>query len=396
MMSMMPRPQLGANPNAPGLVSNFPVQQQSQPIRPQSSIMGMPHGANNNSMKPNITPNSFPYNKTINNHNNSIMGNRPPLVPNNNHSANNMMPMRPGMVPNQNNNTSNNNPNSYMNHRMPQPGQPNGGQMPMNNQREWDRMHNFNNPNSMMGQNNPMMMGQNQRPPIPPNQQQFKYPNAQNGMIPPPSAMSGPGNQPMTPNGAAFQPNSFHPNQMHQPGQPPVVPPTQPGGMMNQQYGMTPQHGLMPPQPVHNMQDPYHHHHHPNSQLIGANPYGAPPHMMHHVAPTAPISMNPYNMNEMEYQEAIEKNRTIYNTAITRAYKDASNGLYSSAIETLSDAIALINQSRIGSDANCKSFISSLQDNKKSFEDKYYESGGSGGGRHRSSTNRADSRDRER
>ncbi len=47
-------------------------------------------------------------------------------------------------------------------------------------------------------------------------------------------------------------------------------------------------------------------------------------------------------------------------------------GQYPSAIETLITAISLIKQSKIASDERCKLFIISLQDTKKSIEDKYY------------------------
>jgi cleavage and polyadenylation specificity factor subunit 6/7 len=87
-------------------------------------------------------------------------------------------------------------------------------------------------------------------------------------------------------------------------------------------------------------------------------------------------------LSDIEFQEAFEKNRIVSSSAITRALQDASIGQYPSAMETLITAMSLIKQSKIAHDDRCKLFIISLEDTKKSIEDKYYGSGrslGSGG-----------------
>lgn len=80
-------------------------------------------------------------------------------------------------------------------------------------------------------------------------------------------------------------------------------------------------------------------------------------------------------MSDIEFQEAFEKNRIVSSSAITRALQDASIGQYPSAMETLITAMSLIKQSKIAHDDRCKLFIISLEDTKKSIEDKYYGNG---------------------
>jgi len=136
-------------------------------------------------------------------------------------------------------------------------------------------------------------------------------------------------------------------------------------------------------------------------------------------------------INEIEFQEALEKNRIISGSAISRAVQDATIGLflfifcllsylfykfninskgqYQSALDTLQTAISLIKQSKISHDERCKLLISTLQDTKKGIEDRFYSSGSSSAtnghmlphmgvssGRGDSSSSRADSRDRDR
>jgi len=66
-------------------------------------------------------------------------------------------------------------------------------------------------------------------------------------------------------------------------------------------------------------------------------------------------------VSEAEFEEIMNRNRTVSSSAIGRAVSDASAGDYSSAIETLVTAISLIRQSRIAHDDRCKVLIASLQ-----------------------------------
>lgn len=64
---------------------------------------------------------------------------------------------------------------------------------------------------------------------------------------------------------------------------------------------------------------------------------------------------------EAEFEEIMNRNRTVSSSAITRAVSDAAANDYASAIETLVTAISLIRQSRVANDDRCKVLISSLQ-----------------------------------
>lgn len=66
-------------------------------------------------------------------------------------------------------------------------------------------------------------------------------------------------------------------------------------------------------------------------------------------------------MSEAEFEEIMNRNRTVSSSAITRAVSDAAANDYASAIETLVTAISLIRQSRVANDDRCKVLISSLQ-----------------------------------
>lgn len=83
-----------------------------------------------------------------------------------------------------------------------------------------------------------------------------------------------------------------------------------------------------------------------------------------------PASMVP--ISEVEFQEIIERNKTVSSSAIARAVHDASTGEFGTAIETLVTAISLIKQSKIANDDRCKILISSLQDTLRGIEDKSY------------------------
>ncbi|CAF1124062.1 unnamed protein product [Rotaria sp. Silwood1] len=84
---------------------------------------------------------------------------------------------------------------------------------------------------------------------------------------------------------------------------------------------------------------------------------------------------DPSNMvpiSEAEFQEIMDRNKTVSSSAIARAVQDASAGEFGTAIETLVTAVSLIKQSKIANDDRCKILISSLQDTLKGIEDKSY------------------------
>lgn len=66
-------------------------------------------------------------------------------------------------------------------------------------------------------------------------------------------------------------------------------------------------------------------------------------------------------VSEAEFEEIMNRNRTVSSSAINRAVSDATNGDFASAIETLVTAISLIRQSRVSNDDRCKVLIASLQ-----------------------------------
>lgn len=86
----------------------------------------------------------------------------------------------------------------------------------------------------------------------------------------------------------------------------------------------------------------------------------------------APSSVD--GMSEAEFEEIMNRNRTVSSSAITRAVSDAAANDYASAIETLVTAISLIRQSRVAHDERCKVLISSLQDTLNGIETKSYNS----------------------
>ncbi|VDM46525.1 unnamed protein product [Toxocara canis] len=106
-------------------------------------------------------------------------------------------------------------------------------------------------------------------------------------------------------------------------------------------------------------------------------------------APAAPAGAAPSSvegMSEAEFEEIMNRNRTVSSSAITRAVSDAAAGDYASAIETLVTAISLIRQSRVSNDDRCKVLISSLQDTLNGIESKSYNSSSR---KHRSTRDRS-------
>ena len=138
-----------------------------------------------------------------------------------------------------------------------------------------------------------------------------------------------------------------------------VAPSSNPGVYQQpQSYGLGPQ----PQQtPLSNMMPtvPHHQHHHQQQQQH-----------------SLPDQLSYSSGVDLEFQEALEKNRIVSSSAISRAVQDASLGHYGTAVETLVTAMSLIKQSKCAQDERCKLFVASLQDTKKSIEDKYYQLSG--------------------
>lgn len=102
-------------------------------------------------------------------------------------------------------------------------------------------------------------------------------------------------------------------------------------------------------------------------------PWSGPPVKPAGVPPTSfPEQVPPPQVNEVDFEEVMARNRTVSSSAIARAVSDAATGEYSSAIETLVTAISLIKQSKVAHDERCKILISSLQDTLHGIESKSY------------------------
>lgn len=96
-------------------------------------------------------------------------------------------------------------------------------------------------------------------------------------------------------------------------------------------------------------------------------------------------------------EEAMNRNRAVSSTAISRAVADASSGDYGSAIETLVTAISLLRQSKVADDERTKVLIGSLRDCLNGIEEKSFGHGSSGSKRRDRSHDREErSRYRER
>lgn len=128
--------------------------------------------------------------------------------------------------------------------------------------------------------------------------------------------------------------------------------------------------------------------------LFEVPPHGLPVSGQPHADPYyrgVDASTNVAPISENEFQEIMERNKTVSSSAINRAVLDASTGSlttssfsrflisllnylgdFASAIETLVTAVSLIKQSKIANDDRCKLLISSLQDTLKGIEDKSY------------------------
>ncbi|VDN55947.1 unnamed protein product [Dracunculus medinensis] len=100
----------------------------------------------------------------------------------------------------------------------------------------------------------------------------------------------------------------------------------------------------------------------------------------------APVPSTMDGLSDAEFEEIMNRNRTVSSSAITRAVSDAAANDYASAIETLVTAISLIRQSRVANDDRCKVLISSLQDTLNGIENKSYNSSSR---KHRSARDRS-------
>ncbi|PIO68290.1 hypothetical protein TELCIR_09928 [Teladorsagia circumcincta] len=96
----------------------------------------------------------------------------------------------------------------------------------------------------------------------------------------------------------------------------------------------------------------------PHQQLMA--PHGAHinPQMFPNVQQQPPV---PGAMNEVEFEEIMNRNRTVASSAISRAVADAAGGDVKSATETILTAISLIKQSRVAQDDRCRVLVASLQ-----------------------------------
>ncbi|CAD6195464.1 unnamed protein product [Caenorhabditis auriculariae] len=111
--------------------------------------------------------------------------------------------------------------------------------------------------------------------------------------------------------------------------------------------------------------------------LMGINTAMKPPQAMPvHVNPQMLSSMQGGHMsiNEVEFEEIMNRNRTVASSAISRAVADASSGDIKSATETLLMAIDLIKSSRASHDDRCRLLVNSLEDTLKGIENKAYPS----------------------
>jgi hypothetical protein len=253
-------------------------------------------------------------------------------TPTSNPQMNMMMNHRPGggLVNPTNPNTANANLQQQFNYMMQQPNQPT--QQP---------------PGAQINGLSPYAQQQSQNPGMP---------------QPQPQPYGQPYGQP-----AGMMPTQTQPSQQ-------VMTQQHPSQLANNQPNLIPSH-------LSHLQDPYSSYRNVDMtghlSALNTHPHYSHP---HHPMSTGPAT-NSLKMNDLEFQEALEKNRIVSSTAISRAVQDASMGQYASAIETLVTAVSLIKQSKIAHDERCKIFVSSLLDTKKGIEDKYYGAGGVSVGR---------------
>ncbi|KAK6025745.1 hypothetical protein OSTOST_08349, partial [Ostertagia ostertagi] len=131
----------------------------------------------------------------------------------------------------------------------------------------------------------------------------------------------------------------------------------------------------------------------PHQQLMA--PHGAHinPQMFPGVQQQPPV---PGAMNDVEFEEIMNRNRTVASSAISRAVADAAGGDVKSATETILTAISLIKQSRVAQDDRCRVLVASLQDTLNGIETKAYSGGGGSSRSKHRDRSRSRSRDRDR
>ncbi|XP_068116943.1 cleavage and polyadenylation specificity factor subunit 7 [Hyperolius riggenbachi] len=96
------------------------------------------------------------------------------------------------------------------------------------------------------------------------------------------------------------------------------------------------------------------------------------------------------SISEAEFEELMNRNRTISRSALSNAVCAASSGDFLNAIKTLETAIAVIKESRVANDERCRVLLTSLRDCLRGIQDK----ANSSRKRHRS-RDRSPSRSRE-
>jgi len=193
----------------------------------------------------------------------------------------------------------------------------------------------------------------------------------------PPPTMPGVATRPppvsIPPPGFGAPPPGMPPRPLTHP--PPMVARVPPPGMPGMRPGMPPTVGPPPGMPgIPPVRAP-----------PPGMPGGPPPIAGVHVNPAffPPVSSAPapypephaaHGLSEVEFEEIMNRNRTVSSSAIARAVQDAANGEYASAIETLVTAISLIKQSKVNGDDRCRILITSLQDTLHGIESKSYSS----------------------
>jgi cleavage and polyadenylation specificity factor subunit 6/7 len=111
----------------------------------------------------------------------------------------------------------------------------------------------------------------------------------------------------------------------------------------------------------------------PGTGNVPAGTYINPQVYPHFAQQPNPVKIEPGFRQEIppnEFEEIMNRNKTVSSSAITRAMNDAAAGDISSAISTLNTAISLIRQSKISGDDACRGLIRTLEDALSSVESK--------------------------
>ncbi|KAF4083586.1 hypothetical protein AMELA_G00143390 [Ameiurus melas] len=178
-----------------------------------------------------------------------------------------------------------------------------------------------------------------------------------------------------------------------------MFPPAKPPPLMPSFFSAPPPPLPLPPPPLFNTPPPplFHppslHTHIPNAHMLNAhvqnshtpslhiNPAFFPPNPA--TRSSSSSSSNSDNNNRKtslsqpgdgDFEELINRNRTIASSAITKAISAATSGDIRMAIETLYTATAVIKQSRVFYDKRCRMLVESLNDCLNSIETKCFPS----------------------